>query len=137
MMHLESGKEWSELLKSAVLCMNSTYKKSHGTTPFRVMWGRDSRYEELVPSISNASVSAEDDFAEEDAILSLCDSDIYSDITEDIYSLPIEQPIGSIANLKEYRESTYKFAHENTTAEQMKQKIQYDKKVNQNRFVSL
>ena len=53
-----NSSSWSQLLKSAVLCMNSTWKKSHADIPFRVMWGRDSRYEDLIPAINkNISVS--------------------------------------------------------------------------------
>ena len=134
-MHIQCGKDWSQLLKSAVLCMNSTFKKSPGSTPFRIMWGRDCRYEELVPSNSSVSVSAEEDVDEEEDILSLCDFLGEKD-EEDIFSFPIEHPDDSIAEVKEFRDTTWKIAGEDIITEQMKQKTQYDKKVTQNRFVS-
>ena len=64
-MCIETNKEWSELLKSAVIAMNSTRKKSHGYTAFRVMWGRESRYEELLSIDDISSTSAEDFECEE------------------------------------------------------------------------
>ena len=48
----QTSKEWSILLKSAVLSMNSTKKRSTGHTPFKVMLGRKSRYEILLPVIN-------------------------------------------------------------------------------------
>ena len=68
-MQLQSGTFWSELLKSAVLCINSTVKRSNGNTPFRVMWGRDSRHEDLVPVVNGLSVSSKDDLDIEGDIL--------------------------------------------------------------------
>ena len=44
---MQTGTVCTSLLKSAVLCINSTLKKSQGTTPFRVMWGRDLRQAEM------------------------------------------------------------------------------------------
>ena len=60
-MATQTGDHWCVLLKSAVLCMNSTVKKSHSYTPFQVMWGRESRYEDLVPALDNIQVSHEED----------------------------------------------------------------------------
>ena len=69
-MATQTGDHWCALLKSAVLCMNSTVKKSHSYTPFQVMWGRESRYEDLVPALNNIQVSHEEDFELEQAIYS-------------------------------------------------------------------
>ena len=38
---------WTKLLKSAVIAMNSTRKKAHGQTAFKVMWGRELMHQDL------------------------------------------------------------------------------------------
>ena len=129
-MQIQSGNSWSQLLKSAVLCMNSTMKKSHGTTPFRVMWDRDSRYQDLVPSLNDVAISEEEDIETEEAIFSLYD--VQPD-DSDAYSPPQEQPQVSLAILDDYRRATCELAGENIGTEQLKQKRQYDKKVTQHR----
>ena len=53
--------------------MNSTQKKSHGTTPFRVMWGIDSRHADLVPVVNSVTISSQDDIDTEEAILNYYD----------------------------------------------------------------
>ena len=86
-MQLQSGTVWSGLLKSAVLCMNSTVKRSHGNTPFRVMWGRDSRHEDLVPVVNGLSVSSKEDLDMEGDIL-----DQYDPILDEFHSENITVP---------------------------------------------
>ena len=107
--------------------MNSILKKSHGTTPFRVMWGRDSRYEDLIPYINEVSVSAEDDIYTEEAIFALYDTQDDEYNPEDLYSPPLDQSQESIAALDEFRETTSKLSIEYIGTEQLKQKRQYDK----------
>ena len=134
-MQIESGNtNWSQLLKSALLCMNSTIKRSHGDTPFRLMWGRDSRYEELVPSINHVSVSAEEDVDMEEAIFALYNT-VLPDSESDLYSLPPEPQQECIASLDTFRKTTCELAGGNIKTEQLRQKRQYDKKVTQIRFV--
>ena len=125
-MVIQSGKtsSWS-LLKLAVLCMNSTRKKSHGNTPFRVMKERDSRYED--PTINKISVSAEDDLNMEEAILSLIDIVEEGDLPDTI-SPSQEQLQESIKILEQFRTDTFELAGEKIRTEQLKQKGQYDKK---------
>ena len=136
-MKIESGNtNWSQLLKPALLCMNSTLKKSHGNTPFRVMWGRDSRYEDLVPSITGVSVSAEEDVDTEEVIYALYDHN-EDESARNVYSLPAEEPQSSISALESFRNSTCDLAGELIRNEQLKQKRQYDKKVNRIRYVIL
>ena len=117
---------------TAVLCMNSTLKKSHGNTPFRVMWGRDSRHADLVPVVNSVTVSSQDDIDAEEAILSHYDPLLDEFHSDDTFPLP-DQPGEDIATLDEYRETTYKLAAESICTEQLKQKRQYDKKVSLNR----
>ena len=129
-MQIQSGNSWSQILKSSVVCLNSTMKKSYDTTPFRVIWGRDSRYQDLVPSLNNVAISAEENIETEEAIFSLYD--VQPD-DSDAYSPPQEQPQESIAILDNYRRATCELAGENIGTEQLKQKRQCDKKVTQHR----
>ena len=128
-MAIQSGntRSWSQLLKSAVLCMNSSHKKSHGSTAFRVMWGRDSRYEDLIPAVSKTPVSSQDDIDSDEVMLS--DEDIVQD-----KDMPEKEQLQEcMHDLDEFRTATSKLAGENIRTEQLKQKRQYDKKVSQKR----
>ena len=130
---MQTGTVWTSLLKPAVLCMNSTQKKSHGTTPFRVMWGRDSRHADLVPVVNSVTVSSQDDIDTEEAILNHYDPLLDEFHSDNTFALP-EHPDEDIAILDEFRETTYKLAGESICTEQLKQKRQYDKKVSLNRY---
>ena len=58
----------NKILKSAVLSMNSTKKRSTGHTSFKVMWGRESRYEFLLPVINNLNSTPEEYLIEEEEV---------------------------------------------------------------------
>ena len=134
-MATQTGDHWSVLLKSAVLCMNSTVKKSHSYTPFQVMWGRESRYEDLVPALNNIQVSHEEDFELEQAVYSeflLAEEDCEMD---DVFSSLPSNDMESIKLIDESRECTRSFASNSIKSEQLKQKRQYDKKVTEKKFV--
>ena len=64
-MEIQTGDHWSKLLKAAAITMNST----HGQTPFKVMWARESRHQDLLSTINNLQCNTEEDFALEDAIM--------------------------------------------------------------------
>ena len=68
-MEIQTGDHWSKLLKSATIAMNSTKKRSHGQTAFKVMWGRESRYEDLLSAINDLDSNPDEDFEMEEAIL--------------------------------------------------------------------
>ena len=67
-MEIQTGAHWSKLLKSAVIAMNSTRKRSHGQTAFKVMLERESRPEDLLSTINNLQSNNEEDFELEEAI---------------------------------------------------------------------
>ena len=133
-MAAQTGKQWPGLLKSAVLAMNSSYKKSHGQTPFKVMWGRESRCHDLLSYLNNSDSPPEQEEEEEDMVAALpenTDSNI-----EDEFSPPCDDDRQqSIAVLEESRELTRKNACESIRLEQLKQKRQYDKKVTEKRYI--
>ena len=110
---------WSQPLKSALICMNSYHKKSHGNMPYRIMWGRNSRFEDLVPTINKISVSAEDDMNMEEAILSLNVIVEEGDLPDTIFP-PQEQLQESIKILEQFRTDTFELAGENIRTEQLK-----------------
>ena len=137
-MVIQSGNSsnWSQLLKSADMFINSTRKKSHGNTPFRVMWGRNSRYEDLIPAINNnitVSQAAIDEIDSVENIIS--DDDIVEGEDLLIISPSREQLQEQIQQMDEFRTATFELAGENIRTEQLKQKRQYDKKVSQNRYL--
>ena len=131
-MTFQTGQHWSTLLKPAVLCMNSTFKKSHSSTPFQVMWGRESKYENLVSDISKIKIAPDEDYQLEEAILS---ETLPAQECEmlDTFSPP-EDHLESIHFLNESRNNTRKRANVLIKSEQLKQKRQYDKKVNEKRY---
>ena len=134
-MSTQTGEHWSSLLKSAVLCMNSTIKKSHSYTPFQVMWGRESNYLNLVHVISKIEISHDEDYELEDDIISES-LPAEGEGKMDLFS-PSEDHFESIDLINESREKTCKIANANIKSEQLKQKRQYDRKVNDGRYVIL
>ena len=123
-MDLQTSKEWSVLLKSAVLSMNSTKKRSISHTPFKVMWGRESRYEFLLPVVNNVRLTPEEDVIEKEEIFAAhAELDNIEDISLDT------------SVLDEERITTNRSASQSIASEQLKQKSQYDKKVTGNRCV--
>ena len=116
-MTFQTGKHWSSVLKPAVLCMNSTVKKSHSYTPFQVMWGRESKYENLVSSISKIDVSHDEDYELEEAIISEsvaieegCELDMFS---------PPDDHLESIHLLNESRKNICHLANALIRSEQL------------------
>ena len=134
-MCIETNKEWSELLKSAVIAMNSTRKKSHGYTAFRVMWGRESRYEELLSIDDISSTSAEDFECEETIVDEFPLDEENSGEIEDLFQPSSQQHQEEISIIDENRENTNKSAVKSILTEQSKQKRQYDQKVNNIRYI--
>ena len=115
--------------------MNSTEKKSHSYTPFEVMWGRESRYQDLIPHIDNIEVSHEEDLQLEEAIL-----EEFLPMEEemiDVFSSPLDDPLQSIHLMEESRQKVCELAGDSIRSEQLKQKRQYDKKVNETRYLLL
>ena len=133
-METQTGDHWSTLLKSAVIAMNSTKKRSLRQTPFKVMWGRESRHQDLLSTINNLQTNDEEDFDLEESIFSevLNPMDDVEEI-EDIYSPPLDNPHQEVDMFDESRTSTQQSAMDSISFEQLKQKIQYDKKVNTKR----
>ena len=132
-LEVETGEHWSCLLKPELLAMHSTKKRAHGQTAFRVMWGRQSKHEDLLSVINNFKVDSEEDFTVEQAILdeisqvkSLDDFDQIVDVFSPDYKLPLDV----IDDLENCRVAVYETASDSISYEQVKQKIQYDKKVN-------
>ena len=113
----QTSKEWSIILKSALLSMNSTKKRSTRHTPFKVMWGRESRYEFLLPVINNLNSTPEEYLIEEEEVFAAhTELDILDDTS-------LDTPV-----LDEERCDTYSSASQSIALEQLKQKSQYDKK---------
>ena len=42
--------------------MNSTKKRAHGQTAFKVMWGGELRHQDLLSVINNLETNTEEDF---------------------------------------------------------------------------
>ena len=131
-MEIQTGEHWSKLLKSATIAMNSTKKRSHGQTAFKVMWGRESRHEDLLSAINNLPSTVEEDFEMEEAILTkvLLPQDEMEQI-EDEFSPPLDQPQEEVLMIDDCRAATQKLAVDSINFEQTKQSMQYNKKVNQ------
>ena len=97
------------------------------------MLGRQSRHEDLLSVINNFKVVSKEDFTVEQAILdeisqvkSLYDFDHIVDVFSPDYKLPLDV----IDDLENCRVAVYETASDSLSYEQVKQKIQYDKKVN-------
>ena len=137
-MESQIGDHWSKLLKQAVLAMNSCKKRSLGQTPFKVMWGRESPHQDLLSTINNLQTNDEEDFDLEESIFSEV-TDPLDDIEgiNDIFCPPPDNPLETVSNIDESRTSTQQSAMDCINFEQLKQKIQFDKKVNTNRLVEL
>lgn len=132
-MTAQTGKQWPELVKSAVLALNYSSKKSHGQTPFKVMWGRGSRCLDLLSYLNNSDSPPEQEEEEEDIEVAALPENTDSNI-EDEFSPPYDDPQQSITLLELSRELTRKNACELIRSEQLKQKRQYDKKVTEKRY---
>ena len=52
-MESQIGDHWSKMLKQVVLAMNSMKKRSLRQNQFKVMWGRESRHQDLLATINN------------------------------------------------------------------------------------
>ena len=122
-MALETGKHWSVLLKSALISMNSTKKKSYGYTPIKVMWGRESGYEDLLFAMNNI-IYAEFQSSTENMKI---------DRLGDEFLLPAQQPLEEISLFDAHRLNVNETSADSIMSEQLKQKRQYDKKVNATR----
>ena len=98
------------------------------------MWARESRHQDLLSTINNLQTNDEEDFDLEESIFSevLNPLDDVEEI-EDIYSPPLENPHQEVDMFDESRTSTQQSAMDSISFEQLKQKIQYDKKVNTKR----
>ena len=131
-MEIETGDHWCKLLKSAVIAMNSTKKRAHGQTAFKVMWGRESRHQDLLSVINSLETSTEEDFELEESIFAELLTDT-EELVEDIFSPPLDNPQEEVDIISESRTSTQQSAMDSINYEQLKQKIQYDKKVNEGR----
>ena len=104
--------------------MNSTKKRSIGHIPFKVVWGRESRYEFLLSVVNSVqSTPGEDVIEEEEIFAALAELDNMEDISLDT------------SVLGEERITTNRSASQSIASEQLKQKRQYDKEVTGNRWV--
>ncbi|KAI6648976.1 hypothetical protein LOD99_6859 [Oopsacas minuta] len=130
-MELQTGNHWSQLLKLACLTMNSTKKKSHGQTPFNTMWGRESKHVDLLSTYPNLAIDPIEDFEHEDAIfreiLSQQSENDYID-DQDEFSPPCSEPGEELCCIYETRDTRFKSAAKDIHSEQLRQKLQYDKK---------
>eukprot|EP00800_Vazella_pourtalesii_P018455 TRINITY_DN5931_c0_g1_i8.p1 TRINITY_DN5931_c0_g1~~TRINITY_DN5931_c0_g1_i8.p1 ORF type:complete len:151 (+),score=31.03 TRINITY_DN5931_c0_g1_i8:225-677(+) len=131
-MEIETGDHWCKLLKSAVIAMNSTKKRAHGQSAFKVMWGRESRHQDLLSVMNNLETNTEEDFELEESIFAELLTDT-EELLEDIFSPPLDNPQEEVDIISESRTSTQQSAMDSINYEQLKQKIQYDKKVNEGR----
>ena len=137
-MESQIGDHWSKLLKQAVLAMNSIKKRSLRQTPFKVMWGRESRHQGLLSTINNLQTNDEEDFDLEESIFSEVIGPLDDiDGINDTLCPPPDNSFEEVSNIDESRTSTQQSAMDTINFEQLKQKIQYDKKVNTNRLVEL
>ena len=127
-LNLQTKKNWSELLKSAVLSMNSIKKKSHGYTPYKVKFGRESRYEDLLSTINDTIPTPQED-------LELGENTFAEfQLTEDELR---EQGFEEISFIDHKKAKIYKCAANSIRSNQLRQKRQFDKKVNETRCVLL
>ena len=55
-MTIQSGKGWCELLPAVVFKMNCSHKRSIRTTPYQIIFGRESTYINLLKLIQFDSV---------------------------------------------------------------------------------
>ena len=99
------------------------------------MWGQESRYQDLIPNIADIDISHEEDMQLEEAILEEI-VPIEEEVT-DIFSSPPEDPIQYIHGIEESRQSVCESACTSILTEQLRQKQQYDKKVNENRYFKI
>ena len=100
------------------------------------MWGRESRHQDLLSTINNLQSNDEDELYLEEFIEFLGPLDDIEGIN-DIFSPPPDNHLEEVSNIDESRISTQHSAMDSIKFEQLKQKIQYDKKLNTNRLVEL
>ena len=65
----QCGKNWSPIIQPTVLKMNSTHKRAIGTRPFNIMFGRQSRYIDLLEYVQvtdNENYNNEEDIPDAD-----------------------------------------------------------------------
>ena len=104
-MEAESGDHWSRLLNSAGLAINSTKKRSQGQTAFKVMWGRQSRHEDLLSVINNRKVDSQGDFeAEEELFAQVTPSQ--DELENIVFSPPLEKPLEDVRTVNKCRNNT-------------------------------
>ena len=120
----QTGKHWSDLLQPAVLAMNSSMKKSHNQTPFKLMWGRESRYQDLL-SYMNSSQECQPG-NDDDIILGDEDVDHTRDTALDHFAPPSDLPNEAYNMLQASRESLWSNAIGYIQSEQLEQKRQFD-----------
>ena len=129
-MELQTGDHWSKLLKSVAIAMNSTKKRSHGQTPFKVMWGRESRHQDLLSAILDLDLNEDSDFELKEAIIS--ETVPPEDECVDLFCPLHDQPHEEVALIHAARAATNKSAMDCINFEQLRQKIHYDKNVTSN-----
>ena len=113
--------------------MNSSRKKSINQTPFKLMWGRESRYQDLLSHVNNKNQFGED--SDDDTQLEEMDGHQVIDEHDPMIEIfdPPELPNETFNLLKEYRESLWENGVESILSEQLKQKRQFEKKVSDKR----
>ena len=130
-MSLQTKKCWTELLKPALILMNSTKKKSIGCTPYMVMFGRESRFEDLLSTIEDITSTPQEDFEFEEAIFAEFTMD--SNEIEDVFLPSLTQEVEETSH--QDRTKVYKSSADSIRSDQLRQRRQFDKKVNETRCV--
>ena len=100
--------------------------------------GKRVRHQDLLSTINNLQTNDEEDFDLEESIFSEFIGPLDDiDGINDIFCPPPDNSFEEVSNIDESRTSTQQSAMDSINFEQLKQKIQYDKKVNTNRLVQL
>ena len=115
----QSGQQWTSIIQQAVLKINSTKKRAIGTTPFKIMFGRESQHIQLL---------------EEVQFFYDGNSDIGEDYREDMDDTTLKNLQCHLG--KEEREETWSAARESIIREQLKQKQIFDRKVHERSYVN-
>ena len=92
-----------QLQNSAAITMYSTIKRAYEQTAFKVMWGTESRHQDLLLTINNLQCNTEEDFALEDAVMNEVIPPFFYDIEEitDIFLPPIDNPQAESTSIDE------------------------------------
>ena len=101
------------------------------------MFGRESSYEDLLSTIDKLISTPQEDFEFEQSILEefkLTEETIDMDI-EDVFLPSSEQCLDEMSLLDQERGHIFKSAAKSIRSDQLRQKRQFDKKVNENRCV--